>query len=128
MDAILKLHGVLQMQLEISLAATQHETDSVYELLHTLAFTQAAVDGPITIFEKEYGESNGRFRCRIYVQIHRLDADLLQFNFGVVTHSVDSVTKDFISDQIFETAVTGNANSLMAHLKFIDRLLHFSQT
>jgi hypothetical protein len=116
------------MQVQLTLAATQHETESVYEALQMHAFTRAAVDGPIVIFEKEYGESNGRFRCRIYVQVHGVDADLFHFNFGVVTHAVDSVTKDYIAhDQVFESGIVADAKAFIAHLKFIDRLLHFSQ-
>lgn len=111
----------------ISLSATKHETISVYETLHTLAFIKAAVDGPVSIYEREYGESNGRFRCRIYVQVHEIDNDLYQFNFGVVTHAVDSVTKDYEHDLVFETGIAANAKSFIAHLKFVDRLLHFSQ-
>lgn len=113
----------------ISMSATQHETQDVYEALNLHAFNKAAANGSIDIYERDYGEANGRFRCRIYVQVNKAFApDNYQFNFGVVTHAVDSVTKDFFCDLVFETAMTADAKAFIAHLKFIDRLLNFSRS
>lgn len=112
--------------MEISIAASISEVDSMWRFLSNIGFvfddtyTQAGVQPMPT---KTYVDADRNFVCQIDVRVHEtLDQGFI-YHIFVKSHAVDTVTRSVVADGNTHQINFLNSDNMRTYIQFTDAIL-----
>jgi hypothetical protein len=112
--------------MEISIAATLTEVDSMWQFLANIGFKfedTVTASGSQPMPTKTYVDANRNFVCQINIRVHETFDQGYMYHVFVNSHSVDTVTHSVVADGNTHQINFLNGDNMRTYIQFTDAVL-----